>query len=125
METDGADGVAECQAGFPIPRSRVGCAGTVEKITGPERDETVESEQSRRGSRYGFVGPLALCLDTQVRAGFGKGDLDLPSADVEGDYLGGLEGDVGTEEGLRAALFVRIANQDPADRQDRSAGPVP
>jgi hypothetical protein len=60
-----------------------------------------------------------------VRAGFGKRELDLPSADVEGDYLGGLKGDVGTEEGLRAALSVRIANQDPPDRQDRSAGPVP
>ena len=66
-----------------------------------------------------------MCLDTQVSSGFGKGDLDLPSADVEGDDVGGLEGDVGTEECLRVALAVRVSNQDPADRQDRSARPLP
>jgi hypothetical protein len=84
LESDGGNGVPECQAGFPIPRCGVGCARTVEKITGPERDEAVESKNSQRGSRFGFVGPLALCLDTQVSAGFGNvsadGSFQLPTS---------------------------------------------
>ena len=100
----GADGVAECQARLSVPRSgiRRACAG--EKITGPKRDEAVESEKCRRGSSDSVVGPLALCLDAQVSARFGERDLDLPSADVQRDDVGGFEGDIGTEEGLRLAL---------------------
>lgn len=68
---------------------------------------------------------MALCLDAQMSARFGERDLDLPSADVQGDDVGGLEGDVGTEEGLRIALCIGVANQDPSDRQHRGARPVP
>ena len=82
LKTDGADGVAECEAGLSIPRSGVrrACAG--EKITGPQRDEAVEAEKCRRGSSDSFVGPLALCLDAKMSARFGERDLDLPSANV-------------------------------------------
>ena len=74
---------------------------------------------------YGLVAPLALCLDTEVSARFGERDLDLPSADVQRDDVGGFEGDIGTEEGLRLALCVGVANQDPPDRQHCGARPVP
>ena len=67
----GADGVAECQARLSVPRSgiRRACAG--EKITGPKRDEAVESEKCRRGSSDSVVAPLALCLDAQAPSGSG------------------------------------------------------
>jgi hypothetical protein len=38
---------------------------------------------------------LALCLDAQMSARFGECDLDLPSADVQGDDVSWLDGDVG------------------------------
>ena len=43
---------------------------------------------------YGLVAPLALYLDTEVSARFGERDLDLPSADVQRDDVGGFEGEV-------------------------------
>ena len=74
---------------------------------------------------YGLVAPLALNLDTEVSARFGERDLDLPSADVQRDDVGGFEGDIGTEEGLRLALCVGVADQDPSDGQQWGARPVP
>jgi hypothetical protein len=41
-----------------------------------------------------------LCFDTEVRAGFREGDLDLPVANEQRDDFGGLDGGVCTEEGL-------------------------
>ena len=76
LKPDGADGVAECQAGFAIPRGgiRRACAG--EKVAGPQRDEAVEAKKCRRGSSDSFVSPLALCLDAQVGPHFGERDFD-------------------------------------------------
>ena len=125
LEADGADSVTECQACLSIPGDGVRGSCTGEEIAGPQGYETVEAEENRGGSGYGFVGPLALCLDAQMSPGFGEGDLDLPSADEQGDDVGGREGDVGTEESLRSALAVGIANQHPSDRQHRGARPVP
>ena len=125
FEADGPNGVSERQTGFSIPRGGIWDAGAGEQIAGAQRYEAVEAEKCRGGPGDGIVGPLPLGLDAQVGPGFGKSHLDLPSADVQGDDVLGFEGDVGTEEGLRIALCVGIADQYPSDRQHRGAWPVP
>jgi hypothetical protein len=50
----------------------------------PERDEREETEQRRRGAQDGKIGPLALGLDAEMRAGLLEGDLDLPAAGFSG-----------------------------------------
>jgi hypothetical protein len=124
VKPDGTDGVTERQAGLSIPGSGVRRCFASEQVAGPQQDKAVEAEKCRRGSSNSFVGPLALCLNAQMSAGFGEGDLDLPPADVQGDDLSQLEGDIGTEETLRIALSVGAVHQDPTDRQHRGTRPV-
>lgn len=83
FETDGTDGVTEGQAGFSVPSGGVRGSCACEQIAGPEGYEAVEAKESRGGSGYGHVCPLALCLDAQMSPGFSEGDLDLPSADEQ------------------------------------------
>ena len=103
-------------------RQRKACLRKREKITSPQRDKAVESEKRRRGSSDSFVRPLALRLDAQMSARFGERDLDLPPADVQGDDVSRLDGDVGAEEGLWITPGVGVTNQDPSDRQHRVPG---
>lgn len=65
-------------------------------------------DQCRGGSCNGYVGPLPLGLNAKVGTGLGERDLDLPAADEQGDDVGGLDGDVRAEEGLRGAFAIWI-----------------
>lgn len=68
---------------------------------------------------------MPLGLNTNVGKCIGERDLDLPSADEQGDDVGGIEGDVRAEEGLGGAFAIGILDQYPSDRHYRGAGPVP
>src|SRR5690554_4068952 len=57
--------------------------------------------------------------------GFGEGDLDLPAADKQGDYVGGIERCIGAEESLRSAPAFRILDKHPTDWLGRRTRSVP
>ena len=55
----------------------------------PKRYDGKQAEQGRSGSKDCLIGPLALCFDADVSAGFLECDLDLPATVEPGEDVDG------------------------------------
>ena len=123
---DESEGIDEGGERFGVPGGLTNREGlSVKQRVCEEGDQGKEAEQSRGGTEDGEIGPLALGLDAEVRAGLLKGDLELPAQHEPLHDLAGRHGQFGAEERLRVTLAVRITDQHPAQRDDRQARVIP
>ena len=96
MTTRQRDCVYEGRRGLGIPGGGAGL-GRPLFLQQVSRDgyPREQSQQNRRGTGYGAIGPLALSLYSQVSADFLEGDLQLPSQHEPFNDSGGLDVDIG------------------------------
>ena len=82
----------------------------------PEQDQVIDEETEGSGAPDGS-GRLALRVgQAQELLGAMKSDLQGPAADIGFQDEDGINGQVGAEEGLVAALAAGVADQDDLDR---------
>ena len=86
-----------------------------------------EKSPSRAGVRAGDgeIGPLALCLHTQMGSYLVEGDLQLPAQYKPFQDLGRVRRRVGTEQGLSGEGALGVSDQHPANEDGGLAGAVP
>lgn len=119
------DCIAECEADFSVPCGGVGSGSLGEQIGSPQCDEGIKPEQGRGRPQDGQIGPLSLCLDTEVGAHFGKGDFNLPTPHEEDKDVFGHEIAICAEEGLQRAHAAWVTNKTPSQGHDFAAGSIP
>ena len=73
----------------------------------------------------GEIGPLALCLHTQMGSYLVEGDLQLPAQYKPFQDLGRVRRRVGTEQGLSGEGALGVSDQHPANEDGGLAGAVP
>ena len=78
-----------------------------------------------RGAGDGEIGPLALCLHTQMGSYLVEGDLQLPAQYKPFQDLGRVRRRVGTEQGLSGEGALGVSDQHPANEDGGLAGAVP
>ena len=61
-----------------------------DEVVSPEGDKGEQRQQGRRGAGDGFVGPLALGLDTEVASDLFERDLDRPAPDEPAQDVQGV-----------------------------------
>src|SRR6266850_4593062 len=92
---------------------------------GQQRDEREQTEQDRGAASYGFIRPLTLRFQAEMGAGFFKGDLQLPPADVVGDDVGRLGLRIRAQQSEWVKATSRVTDQHPADRCRGQATVIP
>lgn len=77
-----------------------------------------EPQQSGCGAQDRQVRPLALRLDAEMGAHFVEGNFQLPSQHEPLHDLQGVDVQISAQQRLGLELALRVADQDPADRND-------
>src|SRR4051812_28131324 len=104
------------------PNSRAGLMMELASQQGHNREQ---SEQTWSGASHGMVRPLPLRLHTQMGASLLEGNLDLPAQNEPADDLDRIALRVGAQQGLRREAAEGIAQQHPAEGNDRSSAMTP
>src|SRR6266852_3998688 len=81
-----------------------------------DRDQRKDSEQGRSGAQDGKVGPLSLCLHSQMSANLMKGYFQWPAQHKPLQDSLGTSLLIGTQKRLRIELSLWVPNEHPADR---------
>lgn len=96
-----------------------------EQTAGPYSDERIKAEQCRGGSLDRQIRPLALSFYPEMGSYFGKGDLDLPTSDEEGENVLRRKVGIRAEECLQWPEGAWITNEHPPERHNFAGGTIP
>src|SRR6201994_4420422 len=126
LAADGGQRIGKGRLLFAIPGCRPNrTAGARRKLSGEQRDQGEQAEQTGRGGGDGLFGPLPLALKAEVITHLAEGDLDRPALHEPADDAQRVLHQVSAQQRLRLELAERITQQYPTDWQRRVAAVKP
>jgi hypothetical protein len=119
--------LAAVTVGWGVRYNTAGLTGRVSSCAnGPAHSVTLEHSPTRTGGAgHGPRGPWPWRLPAQMSPGLLSGHFQAPAQPQPRQQLDGPAPPIGAQQGLGRALRVRIADEDPADRQGGHAGVRP